>query len=242
MKCTFTVILLLLISVAGLSQKPQDLKKATERAAGAVKIFQQFAALGDDSLPVTLYRNAKAVAVFPDASKVTILLSQLTVGRGLASVRLGEGWSVPAYVTLKGSDMNLKIAGKKSFDVIVLLMDDKMADGLQKGVVGSNGGKGKGIMQGPVVKGPGSEAIIGKALGIYYVFENGQLVDFDLANNALMGGFYITLDNDMNKSIFGVKAKELFVTSTREFRQVADIDKFRTLLVDTLAKNNAQPQ
>ena len=242
MKFTFATILLLSFSIASFSQKSKDVAKATERASGTVKVFQQFIELGKESLPVTLFKKAKAIAIFPDTSKVTIMLSQLTVGRGLASVRLADGWSVPAFVTLKGNDMKLKIAGKKSFDVIVLLMDDNALKGLQEGFVGSDGGKAKDIMQGPVVEGPGSEEIVGKKSAIYYILDNGQLVDFDLANNAYMGAFYISLDNDMNKSIFGVKAKELFVTSTREAKQVADIDKFRTSLVEALPKQESQPK
>ena len=71
---------------AGWSQNSKDLITAEGQTEKSAEVIRQFASLGADSVPAKYFQKAKAVAVFPGLTKVTILFSKLIIGSGLVSL------------------------------------------------------------------------------------------------------------------------------------------------------------
>jgi lipid-binding SYLF domain-containing protein len=222
------------------AQSRKDLKTAETRAAKSVAVIKQFAALGADSLPVEYLQTAKAVIVFPGLTRVNILLSELVIGNGIVALRSADGnWSVPAFLAFKGTDTNLRIAGKKSFDTVFLLMDDKVVERLKKGDMGFSSDDRQRVLLGPVIKGDGAEETMERANIIYYTFDNGQLVDANLSDDTFFKSFAILHDNNMNKAIFSLKTKLLFAAPETSLKIPGEIEKFRTTLTVAASKTVA---
>jgi lipid-binding SYLF domain-containing protein len=233
MKLLMTFIIALLAASSGLAQNKKAVTAAA-RAGDAARIVRQFGALGSDSVPFANLRKAKAIAVFPGLTQVNLLVEELTVGNGVVSLRSGDKWSVPAFLAFKGVTINLKIAGKKSFDTVILFMDDASVGWLKKGDVRLDAGGKRKIALGPVIDGEETDKTMEKANFIYYTFENGQLVDADIKNDSVFKSFAIVHDNNLNKSIFGMKTKQLFDAPENTVKVPGEIDNFRTTLIDIL--------
>jgi len=237
MKIFTSLLFVFLFLPSGWAQKPKDLTTATARAQKSAEIIRQFAALGADSVPFEYLQKAKAVAVFPGLTKVNILLSELIIGNGIISMRSGNNWSVPAFLAFKGTDMNLKIAGKKSFDTVFLFMDDESIEWLKKGDIGFSSDSKRKAMLGPVIGGAGADITLYQASLIYYTFDKGQLVDTNLSNDSFFKSFGILHDRNLNKAIFGMKTKALFAAPEEDVKVPTEIEKFRTALIEVLSKS-----
>lgn len=231
-------LFIFLFSLCIFSQNQKDLTTASVRAEKSAEILKQFAALGSDSAPFEYLKKAKAVAVFPGLTRVNILLNELTAGNGIVSLRFDEGrWSVPAFLAFKAQDLNLKMAGKKSFDVVVLFMDDQSIGWLKKGDVGfASGGKRK-IALGPVISGKGADEIMKTANVIYYAFDQGQLIDTGLSNDSVFKSVAVLHDNNMNKAVFKMKTKPLFAAPESNLQIPEKIEKYRGVLKEISAEN-----
>lgn len=237
MKLSTILLFIFLFVSSGWSQKPKDLTTASTRAQKSVAVLRQFDALGADSLPFKYLQKAKAVAVFPGLTKVNILLSELTIGNGIISFRSGSNWSTPAFLAFKGTDTNLKIAAKKSFDTVFLFMDDEAVEWLKKSDIGFSSGSKKKAMIGPVIGGAGADTTLAQASLLYYTFDGGQLIDTDLSNNSFFKSFGILHDNNFNKAIFGMRTKALFAAAEDKVKVPTEIEKFRATLIDILSKS-----
>ena len=242
MKVITSLLLVFLFSLCVFSQNRKDLTTASVRAEKSAEIIQQFAALGVDSMPFELLKKAKAVAVFPGLTRVNILLNEVTMGNGIVSLRSAEGgWGIPAFLALKAQDINLKFAGKKSFDVVVLFMDDQSVEWLKKGDIGfASGGKRK-IALGPVIGGTGADEIIKNVNVLYYALDQGQLIDTGLSNDSFFKAVAVMHDNNMNKAIFGMKTKPLFAASEQNLKIPEKVENYRSVLAKIL-EENAPPQ
>ncbi len=235
MKVFTSLIFISLFAMCVLSQSQKDLTTATVRAEKAAQILKQFAALGEDSAPFEYLQQAKAVAVFPDLTRVNILINELTVGNGIVAIRTDDNkWSVPAFLALKAQDLNLKIADKKSFDTVILFMDDDSIEWLKKGDIHFSSGGNRKIALGPVIGGTGAEEIMKTAKVIYYSFNDGQLVDTGLNTNSMFKAVSIFHDNNMNKDIFKMKTKPLFAAPESDLKIPEGIENYRTVLNEIL--------
>lgn len=230
MKFFVTTVFVSLLAISTFSQNQKEQTKAAERVDRSAELLTQFQKLGENSLPMEILKDAKAVAVFPGVKKYSIMLSQLILGHGLVSMRVDDKWSTPVFLTLKGSDMNFKFADKESFDLVVILRTDKSIEALKKGKFIGTGA----LLLGPVVKGPGADTILRDAPAVYYPLSNGQLIDTDLKNNSVMGGFGLVHDNNMNKTIFHANGKTLLSNPEKAVTVPAEIEKFRTALTQIL--------
>ncbi len=241
MKIFTSLLFILLLVTSNRAQKPKDLATAGARAQKSAEIIKQFAALGTESVPFEYLRKAKAVAVFPDLTRVNILLNELTLGNGIISVRSADNkWSVPAFLALKAQDINLKIAGKKSFDAVFLFMDDESIEWLKKGDVGFSSSGKRRIALGPVISGKGADDLMKNAKVIYYAFDQGQLIDTGLSTDSFFKAIGILHDNNMNRAIFGMKTKPLFTAPESSLKIPAEIEKYRTILVEVLPKTSPE--
>jgi len=241
MKLFYSLFLLFLLVSAGWSQNSRDLNTAAARAEKSAEVIRQFAALGSDSVPVEYFQKAKAIAVFPGLTKVNILLSELIIGNGIVSLHSDNNWSVPVFLAFKGTDTNLKIAGKKSFDTVFLFMTDESIEWLKKGDIGFDSGSKRKAMLGPVIGGEGTDRTIEQASLIYYTFDKGQLVDTNLSNDTFFKAFGILHDNNMNKSIFRMRTRALFAALEESIKVPSEIEKFRTALIEISAKAGTPP-
>ena len=246
MKFIYSLSLIFSLSFFAFGQRQKDLSTAAERVNKSSGVINHFTNLGADSVPVEYLRKAKAIAVFPEITKVNILLNELFTGNGIVSVRRsggddGGGWSVPAFLAFKGSGVNLSFAGKKSFDAVVLFMDDESIGWLKKGDINFSSGK-KVIALGPVIGGAETDKTSKNANLIYYTFRDGQLIDVDLRNDSFLKAFGIAHDNNMNKAIFGMKTKTLFETPESSVKVPAEIDRFRTAIIEALSPPPPPPQ
>lgn len=235
MKLFYSLLLGFFLVVPGWTQNSKDLITAMTRTEKSAAVIRQFAALGSDSVPVEYLQKAKAVAVFPDLTKVNILLSELIIGNGMVCLRASDKWSVPVFLAFKGTDTNLKIAGKKSFDTVFLLMTDESVEWLKKGDLRFASGSKSKAMLGPVIGGQGTDRTIEQASLIYYTFDKGQLVDTNLSNDTYFKAFGILQDNNMNKSIFGMRTRALFAASEESVKVPSEIEKFRSALMEISA-------
>jgi lipid-binding SYLF domain-containing protein len=241
MKFYASLLLVFLFSLCVFSQNQKDLATAFVRAEKSAEILKQFAALGSDSVPVEYLKKAKAVAVFPGLTRVNILLNELTLGNGIVSVRSADGnWSVPAFLAFKAQDVNLKMAGKKSFDVVILFKDDQSIEWLKKGDIGFTSGGKRKIAIGPVIGGKGADEVMKTANVIYYAFNQGQLIDTGLSNDSVFKAVGVLHDNNMNKAVFGMKTKQLFATPESNLKIPEKVEKYRSVLKEILAENPPQ--
>jgi lipid-binding SYLF domain-containing protein len=236
MKIFTSLLFIFLFVTSNWSQNQKDLATANARAQKSGEIIRQFAALGTDSVPFVYLQKAKAVAVFPGLTRVNILLSELTLGNGIITVRSADNkWSAPVFLALKAQDVNLKIAGKKSFDAVVLFMDDESIERVKKGDVGFASGGKRRIALGPVIGGKGADEVK-DAKVVYYAFDQGQLIDTGLSTDSFFKAVGILHDNNMNKAVFGMRTKRLFAAPESSLKIPAEIEKYRTVLIEVLPK------
>ncbi len=240
MKLIFAVLFTACFVFSATAQNAKDVSDATERLKSSDALLTQYMSLGDNSIPAEYLRNAEAVAFFPGVRRYSMLLSQLLLGNGVISVRSETGWNSPIFITLKGQDMNLKIADKKTYDVVVLFIKPIAVEEMKRrGVAFSAGSKLK-IGVGPVVKGEGTDKLIEESHLLYYTFEKGQLTDVDFKNNWLYGGFGLVHNNDLNRAIFGLKTSELFAAPDKGKMPAGDIGALVIDLRDKLKTATAK--
>jgi lipid-binding SYLF domain-containing protein len=225
------------------AQNPKELATGVQRAEKSTEILKQFAALGAASLPVEYLGKAKAVAVFPGLTRVNILLSELTIGNGIVAIREADGqWGVPAFLGLKAQDMNLKIAGKKTFDAVILFMDDEAVGWLKKGDVGFTSDGKRKMTLGPVIGGKGAEELMQAAKVLYYTLDKGQLIDTGLSTDSLFKAVAVVQDNNMNKSVFGLRTKQLFSAPEASIKIPKEIESYRAFLTENTPKSATSPE
>jgi lipid-binding SYLF domain-containing protein len=235
MKPLIILVIVILTAASPVFAQNKKAQTAAARTAKAVEVVRQFAALGADSVPVANLRKAKAIAVFPELTRVNFLIEELSVGNGLVSIRSeDEKWGVPAFLAFKGVTINLKLFEKKSYDTVVLFMDDESIGWLKKGDINLNGGGKKKIALGPVIDGKETDKTMENAHLIYYTFENGQLVDTDFKNDTIFKSFAIVHDNNLTKAIFGMKTRQLFAAPETGVTVPVEIESFRAVLTETL--------
>lgn len=203
------VIWVLLIFVAlsgfGLEANAQA-KGAKERAqakktAGkATKALNELMKIPAKSIPESLLKKAKAIAVFPGVVKAAFVIGGQG-GKGLISRRIGSGWSAPAMFKLGGGSFGFQIGGS-STDVVLLFMTD---DGL-KSLLEDRfeiGGEASAAA-GPV--GRTAKASTDAQL-------NAQILSWSRSKGAFVGisltGAVIYPDNDANQALYSVNAKDI---------------------------------
>lgn len=242
MKIYAATLFIFLLTLVVYPQKPKDLTTAVERADKSAEVIKQFASLGADSLPVQLLKKAKAVAVFSGMTRVNILLNELTTGNGLAAFRTSDnGFAAPFFLALKAQDINLKMAGKKNFDVVLLFMDDPSIEWIKKGDISFTADGKRKIALGPVIEGKATKEKLESVNVLYYAMSSGQLIDTGLGNDSFFKAVAVFHDNNMSKAIFGMKNKQFFATPEANLKIPEKVENFRGALrkiIGTAAAEN----
>src|SRR5262245_59859835 len=96
---------------------------AASQAAKASKVFQEIMAATDKAIPNSVLDKSVCIAVFPQVIKGGFIVGARG-GRGVASCRVENGWSDPAYFDLKGGSFGLQIGAQATDFVLVFMNDD----------------------------------------------------------------------------------------------------------------------
>ena len=225
------IISLIAITVCAWSASAQSfLETAKRRSQNAAKTIEVITAMPEDeTIPPELFKRAYAIAVFPDVVKLNLLFSQGMKGYGVISSRQSEGWSLPAYYRFGSSTFSLKIAGGKSFDLIVLFMSKETVERFQTGRLEF---KGRWIgIAGPVGKlTPQANRDISGMNVILYTLVDGKLkgmnIDSDIFNGSLLDP-----DNNINNPVYGMKGREVLQgKAPKPPRTTAELTAFPDLL------------
>lgn len=214
----------------------ERVETASNRAEKATASFKHSADLGKESLPLKLFKQAKAVAVVPNVTEVNMFLNRLSKGRGLMMMRNSTGWTIPTFMSFASTGYELKIAAKKNFDIIFLFMDDKAIELLKKGDIKPEKITGGKFALGPVVDGKGTDLTLLKASVLYYTLEDGKLSNETFSNDAFFNGVVLSHDNIMNKTIYKKKAQTIFSESADDIKSAPEIEDFKKAVITTDAE------
>ena len=212
------------------SAQQEDLKKAVIRSEMATAIIADALSATQPYIPDEVVRKAKAIAVFPDVSRVNLLLEHLTVGYGVLSRRTPHGWSLPAYYAFKGGKVGPHSIGKESPDIILLFMSDEVLQQISKGRIELTGNKK--AVGGPLVTSPGPLTEEQKNAAILaYTVSRGQPEGKTYPVMTPLGGYQLYPDNNMNKRVYGLKANEvLALERTTSGNLLNGVDQFQLKL------------
>ena len=201
--------------VTAFSQKAESLSKAVSRSEKASAIIESALDSSQPHIPAEIIQRAKAIGVFPDVSRVNLVMEHLMIGYGVVCRRTSKGWSLPAYYAFKGGKLGLNPAGKESPDIILLFMDEKLVEKISKGEIYLEGKRN--AVGGPIAteSGTGAIEVPNKSI-IVYTLDKGRLTNNSYKSSSFLGGYRIYPDNNMNKEVYKLKAKD--VLGMEQFR------------------------
>src|ERR1035441_8710011 len=116
----------LIASVAGLGlvlpAPASDRDDDIGRIQKATRVFHEIMSTPDKGIPQDLLEKAKCVAIVPGEEKLAFIFGG-NYGKGLATCRIGNGWSAPMFVAVGGGSVGFQIGGSFT-DVVLLFMND----------------------------------------------------------------------------------------------------------------------
>ena len=113
-----TLALVVALPAAAASDREDDVNR-THKAA---QVFKEIMTTPDQGIPQELLESAKCIAIIPGDVKFAFVFGG-SYGRGLATCRVGHGWSAPMFVALDGGSVGYQIGGS-STDIVMLFMND----------------------------------------------------------------------------------------------------------------------
>ncbi|MGH9504606.1 MAG: lipid-binding SYLF domain-containing protein [Terriglobales bacterium] len=185
-----TISLVALGTMASASAK----EDSVERLQNAGDVLKQIMSAPDKGIPEEVLDNAKCIMVVPHLIKAGFIFGGKH-GRGVASCRVGNGWSAPAFVSVGGGSWGLQI-GAEGVDLVMLVMNDK---GLQHLLSSKFQLSGEGsAAAGPV----GRHASAGTDWKM-----NAELLTYSRSKGAFAGltleGAVIEPDSDSTTAVYG---------------------------------------
>jgi lipid-binding SYLF domain-containing protein len=109
-----------------------DLSEARESLADATNVYKEVAGGRQGSLPESIRKQAKCVAIFPKVVTVSLGIGGThSDGVGFCKTKSGQ-WENPMFLNLTGGNIGLQ-AGVKSADVVMFLTGDEAANDLRAG-------------------------------------------------------------------------------------------------------------
>ena len=126
------------------SDKKED--KLEDRAKSAAHVLANLVSDPKNSPPNKLLRSAVCIAIVPSVKSAAFVVGG-QMGYGLASCRVGAGWSLPTYISLKAGSVGFQVGGAATDVALIFTHDDA-----PKLIAGSNfqiGGQAS-VAAGPV--------------------------------------------------------------------------------------------
>jgi lipid-binding SYLF domain-containing protein len=222
------VALVCLLTLAPRAQKIDKAKldAAARRSEKAAKVITDLSALPQgEAIPRELLERARAVAVFPDVDRVNMLFLKGMKGYGLMSRRLPEGWGPPAFYGFAVMDRGWTKVKPMNAGIIMLFMDDEVLKKFEKDHVQFEGAAG------PVGALTSEDEKRMRAAGIIiYGLSDGKLFGLEVEeDSSTQTG--INSDNNVNKAVYGLKAREILWGKTPTVTSVPPaISKFQDAL------------
>jgi lipid-binding SYLF domain-containing protein len=185
------------------------LDAATRRSDKATKVLTDLSALPlGETIPRELIDRARAVAVFPEVNRVNILFMKAMKGNGLMSRRVPGGWTMPAFYAFAVTDTGWTKVKPANAGIIMLIMDDGTLKRFEKDHVDLKGAAG------PVGElTTEKEKEIGAAGIIIYALSDGKLHGIEVEDDSTTQSG-INSDNNINKAVYGLKAREVMWSQT----------------------------
>ena len=125
MKKALIALVVLVSTTAGLAS---DRHADVERLDNSAVILKEIMAAPDKGIPQEVITNAKCIAVIPSMLKAAFGFGG-AYGKGVASCRNANGWSAPAFFSLRGGSFGFQIGGQAT-DIIMLVMNQRGMNGL----------------------------------------------------------------------------------------------------------------
>jgi lipid-binding SYLF domain-containing protein len=201
--CTILLMAVFGLSALWLARPVAASEQPTVTAEARKEIDQAVAALRRVNqarpIPQALLDKALAVAVFDDLVKAAFIVGG-TGGDGVLLRRSGVDWTQPAFVNLAGASVGAQIGGARS-DVVLLFMDQSALDALKAGRI--EFGTAVTATAGPTTATAESATRSTRANVLVYAKQEG------LFAGASANGIKITLDDEMNRAVYGAAASDL---------------------------------
>jgi lipid-binding SYLF domain-containing protein len=201
------LVLITLLALTNMTQKPVPMK-AVERSRKAADVLESAMAQPEARIPKALLSKAMAVAVITDVKTVGLLINGVGQGYGVVTRRLPNGkWSQAGYIHMAAMQVGHPQLHVRSFNVILLFMNDKSADRfLEK--AGFMFDREKAPVAGPIGEIKTEEKEVVPVADVFsYVFDDGRLQSVDLKNRLKNVG--LNFDNNLNKATYGVTLAEI---------------------------------
>lgn len=215
--CVVAVVCFL--SGASLAQKIDRAKldTAARRSGKATKVLTDLSALPPgETIPRELLERARAVAVFPDVDRVNILFLKAMKGYGLMSRRVPGGWGTPAFYGFAVMDRGWTLVKPAGAAIIMLFMDDDTLKKFEKDHVELEAAAGP---VGEVSAEKEKEKEIRSTGIIIYALSDGKLRGIEVEDDdTTQSG--INSDNNINKAVYGLKAREVLWGKTPTMTEV----------------------
>ncbi|HEX5633302.1 MAG TPA: lipid-binding SYLF domain-containing protein [Gemmatimonadales bacterium] len=173
--------------------RAQD-EKLEDRAKSAARVLANLVSDPKNSPPNGLLRSAVCIAAVPSVKEAALVVGG-KVGYGLASCRVGDGWSLPSFMAIKGGSVGFQIGGQ-AIDVVLVFTH---ADA-PKTIATSNfelGGQAS-IAAGPVGSTIGAATDFSKGAAIYSYSTKGAGA---FAGVSLAGSKY-EVDSKANRTVY----------------------------------------
>ncbi len=212
----------LIAAICGLALLATGVRAETpeeERLVNATEVLEQLAEIPENAIPPSLLGSAYAVAVIPNALKVSFLVG-VRRGKGVLLVRQPDGqWSYPSFITVTGGSFGWQ-AGAQSSDIILVFKNRRGVEGITSGKLTL--GADASVAAGPVGRYTSASTDVQFKSEVYSYSRSRGL----FAGIALDGAA-ITIDNDANAAFYarpGVTADQIFeakdVTAAVEARRL----------------------
>jgi lipid-binding SYLF domain-containing protein len=164
------------------------------RLQSSVDVLHSIMATPDKGIPEEVLSNAKCILVVPDLIKGGFIFGGKH-GRGVASCRISNGWSAPAFVSVGGGSWGLQI-GVEGVDLVMLVMNEQGFQHLLSSKFQLSG-------EGSVAAGPvGRHASAGTDWKM-----NTQVLTYSRSRGAFAGitleGAVVQQDDDSTRAIYG---------------------------------------
>ncbi len=117
-------LVVLLSTTAALADRGDDV----DRLESGATVIKEIMSAPDSGIPEEVISHAKCIAVIPNMLKAAFVFGG-AYGKGVASCRTDEGWSAPAFFSLRGGSWGLQIGGQAA-DIVMLIMNERGMENL----------------------------------------------------------------------------------------------------------------
>ena len=189
-----TALTLAAITTAASAQDDDKQDKLEDRAKSAAHVLANLVSDPKNAPPNKLLRSAVCMAIIPSVKTGAFVVGG-QVGYGLASCRVGNGWSFPTYISLKAGSVGFQIGGSATDVALIFTHDDA-----PQLIAGSNfeiGGQAS-VAAGPVGSTIGANTDFKKGSSIYSYSTKGA----GLFAGVSLAGSSVKVDNKGNRRAY----------------------------------------